>query len=90
MSISQLMIVSYPHVGQVHSLGFVHSKRVRWDHEAEVWDGFTLSVTYVGSLLPLLDATCHRCVCGGVTISSTLPLNHFSLNPTSVVTQLSL
>ena len=45
-----------------YSLGFEHAL---YDHEAKVWDGFALSVTYKGSVLPLLDATCHRCVGGG-------------------------
>lgn len=88
MSISQLVIVSYPHTSGVYSLGFVHSKHVHCDHEAEVWDGFTECNSY-GLTLALTGCYLSQ-VLGGVTTSSTLPLNHFSLNLTFVVTQLSL
>lgn len=62
------MTIWYSHVTPAYSLGFEHAL---YDHEAKVWDGYALTATYMGSVLPLLDATCHRRV-GEGNYSSTL------------------
>ena len=64
------MTIWYSHATPACPLGFEHTLL---EHEAKVWDGFALSVPYMGSLLPLLDATCHRC--GGGQLSTTFHLN---------------
>ena len=64
------MTIWSSHVTPAYSLGFEHAL---YDHEAKVWDGFALSVTYKGSVLPLLDATCHRCVGGGQLLQHPSP-----------------
>lgn len=64
------MTIWYSHVTPAYSLGFEHAL---YDHEAKVWDGYALTATYMGSVLPLLDATCHRRVGGGQLLQHPSP-----------------